>query len=148
MDGTNNAVDGIRHHTKTTPQQAVDAYYISAATSDNTRAAYQADIADFLKKGGALPATAQDIEAYLKKCAPHYNPRTLVRRLTALRQWHKLKGVDDPTASPMVRKTLRGIARLHGRPKTQAAALRLEDLDRLTTYLLEQNTLKASRNRD
>ena len=68
--------------------------YVQAATSHNTRRAYQADIADFLKKGGALPATPQLVESYLKKCAATYNPRTLRRRLTALRQWHKLNGVD------------------------------------------------------
>lgn len=32
----------------------VATHYISAATSESTQTAYQADIANFLKKGGAL----------------------------------------------------------------------------------------------
>lgn len=93
--------------------------YIRAATSDNTRAAYQSDIAHFKKAGGQLPATPEMIEVYLKASAPHFNSRTLIRRVTALRQWHKLKQLDDPTKSPRVIKTLRGICRLHGKPKNK-----------------------------
>ena len=122
--------------------------YIQAATSDHTRQAYQSDIRDFLKKqGGVLPASPESIAAYLRQSASHLNPRTLKRRLTALRQWHTLKGEDDPTASSVVKKTLRGIARLHGRPKQQAAALRLQDLDQIVSYLKTQSGLAAIRNR-
>ena len=81
--------------------------YIHAATSENTRAAYQADIQHFLKSGGTLPASPDDLERYLKDSAPQYNTRTLIRRVTALRQWHKLQGVDDPTQHSRVTKTLR-----------------------------------------
>ncbi len=124
-----------------------DSQYIHAATSENTRLAYQADIQHFLKSGGVLPASPEDLERYLHDSAPQYNTRTIQRRITALRQWHKLKGYDDPTQNPRVTKTLRGIARLHGRPKQQAAALRLQDLDQILTYLTPQNTLQAVRNR-
>ncbi len=121
--------------------------YINAATSDNTRAAYQFDIAHFLKKGGVLPATVEGVVDYLNACASHYNPRTLVRRITALRQWHRLKERDDPTKSPVVTKTLRGIARLHGKPKKQAAALRLKDLDIIVASLNESEVVINTRNK-
>ncbi len=39
--------------------------YIAAATSDNTRTAYQSDIRHFLKEGGVLPATPEIIQSYL-----------------------------------------------------------------------------------
>jgi len=121
--------------------------YIQAATSDNTRAAYQSDVQHFLNSGGQLPASPEDLERYLKDSAPQYNPRTICRRLTALRQWHRLKGEADPTQDPRVKKTLRGIARLHGQPKQQAAALRLSDLDQLVTYLKTRESIQAIRNR-
>jgi integrase len=121
--------------------------YINAATSDNTRRAYQGDIEHFLKQGGVLPADADSVERYLKNCAPFYNPRTLVRRVTALRQWHTLKQVDDPTKSPRVTKTLRGILRLHGKPRKQAPALRLNELDRMMLYSNENPSLINIRNR-
>ncbi len=66
--------------------------YIAAATSDNTRTAYQSDIRHFLKEGGVLPATPEIIQSYLIQSAEqhHHNPRTLLRRVTALR----LKDLD------------------------------------------------------
>ncbi|OGT50735.1 MAG: recombinase [Gammaproteobacteria bacterium RIFCSPHIGHO2_12_FULL_41_15] len=124
-----------------------DNSYVHAATSENTRMAYQSDIKHFLSQGNELPATPETVECYLKACATEYNPRTLIRRVTALRQWHKLQGCEDPTQNPLVVKTLRGIARLHGRPKKQAIALRLEDLDRLVTHLKANGALKSTRNR-
>ncbi len=93
-----------------------------------------------------LPATPERVEEYLRACAAHYNPRTLKRRMTALRQWHTLKGHEDPTTSSMVTKTLRGISRLHGKPKQQAAALRLKDLDQIVAHLKEQSSLSTIRN--
>ncbi len=84
---------------------------------------------------------------YLLDSAYRHNPRTLSRRLTAIRQWQKLKGLSDPTDSPLVTKTMRGIARLHGKPKRQALALRLKDLDWITQYLKEQDLVINIRNR-
>ena len=121
--------------------------YIYAATSDNTRKSYQADINHFLKAGFELPATDESIEAYLQHCANDYNPRTLSRRMTSLRQWHRLQDIADPTDTPLVRKTMQGIARLHGKPKKQALALRLEDLDKISAHLVEQGGLVDIRNR-
>lgn len=136
-----------QHEKKPLSDTVIETTYIRAATSDNTRIAYQSDIAHFLKQGGTLPATAPSIETYLRQCAADYNPRTLKRRLTALRQWHKLKGLNDPTQSPAVIKTLRGIARLHGKPKKQALALRLQDLDQMVAALDQDKRLLTVRNK-
>lgn len=124
-----------------------DNNYIHAATSENTRLAYQSDIDHFFSQGYTLPATPEAVERYLRECANDYNPRTLVRRMTALRQWHKLQGDKDPTQNPLVSKTMRGITRLHGRPKKQAVALRLKELDQLIAYLKKNESLKNIRDR-
>lgn len=124
-----------------------DTIYITAATSDNTRRAYQSDIEHFMGEGHQVPATPEMVESYLKKCANTHNPRTLIRRMTALRQWHVLKNEPDPTKHPLVIKTMRGISRLHGKPKSQALALRLEDLDVISTFLSSVDSLIYSRNR-
>lgn len=121
--------------------------YIHAATSENTRIAYQTDIDHFLKEGGALPATPEQVEMYLKKCASLYNPRTLIRRMTALRQWHRLANEKDPTTDSLVTKTLKGITRLHGRPRKQASALRLKELDQVVAHLDQSNNLISVRNK-
>ncbi len=121
--------------------------YVKESIRHNTREAYLADINDFEKKKGfPLPATPQDIASYLELCALDYNPRTLQRRLTAIRLWHRLKQHPDPTDNELVQKTMKGIINVHGRPRNQAAAIRLNDLDRLIEYLVNQNSIYATRN--
>jgi hypothetical protein len=66
---------------------------------------------------------------YLLHFAEELNARTLALRLTALSQWHVFPGFADPTTHPDVRKTLKGIARTHGKPKKKARALPIEDLE-------------------
>ena len=74
--------------------------YIHAATSANTRRAYQTDIRHFEDWGGRLPTNTQVILDYLQTFAPKLNPRTLSRRLIALKHWHLYQGFSDPTQHP------------------------------------------------
>ena len=119
--------------------------YLEAATAENTRRAYRSAIGHFERWGGHLPAQANTVSAYLLAHAQTHNSRTLSLRLTALRHWHQLQGFPDPTASPQVRKTLQGIARVHGKPKRQAKAFHLEHLEAMVNLLSMLSTLKASR---
>jgi integrase len=119
--------------------------YQIAATSDNTRRAYQADIRHFENWGGQLPATTDAILRYLHAFAETLNPRTLSRHITALKQWHRYQHFPDPTDPPIVGKTLTGIGRVHGKPKDKAPPLLPEDLIKIIDYLAMQSTLAASR---
>jgi integrase len=119
--------------------------YITAATSKNTRRAYQSDIRHFEGWGGRLPAGTETILTYLQAFAKDLNPRTLARRLTALKNWHIYQGFLDPTQHPSVSKTLAGIMRIHGKPKNKAPPLLPEHLLKIVTYLNEENTLRAMR---
>ena len=119
--------------------------YQIAATSDNTRRAYQADICHFETWGGQLPATTETILCYLHAFAETLNPRTLSRRTTALKQWHRYQHFPDPTEAPIVGKTLTGITRVHGKPKEKAPPLLPEHLIKIAGYLSNQSTLAACR---
>lgn len=118
---------------------------MAAATADNTRRAYRSAVNHYLAWGGMLPADEPAIIRYLLTYAPSLNPRTLALRLTALSQWHVHQAFPDPASTPTVRKTLTGIARTHGRPKTKAKALPIEDLERIVALLAGSGTLKATR---
>ncbi len=120
--------------------------YIQAASSDNTRKAYRSDINHFTQWGGVLPASSDAIIRYLQTFAETLNPRTLVRRLTAIKNWHTYQGFSDPTSSPFVRKTLTGILRVHGKPKNKAPALNLEQLKQMVSFMKQENTLAMLRN--
>lgn len=112
--------------------------YIHAATSNNTRKAYQSDVRHFINWGGLLPASPESIVNYLHQHATVLNPRTLHRRLTAIKQWHLTQGFADPTSHPYIRKTLTGIKNTHGKPKDKAPALTLDDLKKLFQPYLNQ----------
>jgi integrase len=121
--------------------------YIHAATSNNTRTAYQADIRHFVFWGGRLPTSGEAILQYLRYHAALLNPRTLARRLTALKNWHLYQGFSDPTAHPAIRKTLVGIRNVHGKPKKKAIPLTLEIIAEMSALLKRSNRLIDCRNR-
>lgn len=119
--------------------------YVNAATADSTRQAYQTDVAHFEAWGGVLPASPIVIIAYLQHFAGQLNPRTLSRRLVALKHWHVYQNFVDPTQSPVVKKTMQGIHRLHGTPENKAQALTLDQLIQIHHCLQNQDTLQALR---
>jgi integrase len=67
--------------------------------------------------------------------------------LTAIKQWHVYQGFLDPTQHAIVGKTLKGIQRVHGQPKTKAHALTLSELEILLQYLQIQEELAAARDK-
>lgn len=120
-------------------------HYIHAATSENTRIAYQSDIRHYERHGGLLPAPPEMIVNYLQTFATILNPRTLGRRLIALKHWHTYQGFPDPTQHPAVQKTLMGVTKIHGKPREKAHPLTIEDLLTITKYLQQGNSLAAYR---
>lgn len=131
--------------TPATPHTWVTNPYIQAATSDNTRKAYRQDISHYESSGGKLPATPEQVVNYLEKYAGNLNPRTLARRVVAIRHWHTYQGFSDPTAHPAITKTLSGIIRVHGKPKEKARALSADEMGQLATYLNQLDTLVSLR---
>lgn len=120
--------------------------YLSAATSSNTRKAYRSDIKHYERWGGVLPASSDKVIQYLQTFASVLNARTLARRLTALKHWHQYQGFPDPTSHPTIAKTMKGIMRVHGKPKEKAPALSPEDLQKMVQMLLmDPSSLVASR---
>ncbi|AZC51729.1 cointegrate resolution protein S [Pseudomonas chlororaphis subsp. piscium] len=66
---------------------------------------------------------------YLTHYGNQLTSRTLRVHLAALAQWHQQLGFADPTKSPLVRDTLRGIRMLHLQSVKQAEALALKELE-------------------
>ena len=134
---------------KATPSSvlALPTTYIHAATSDHTRRAYQSDVRQFMAWGGHLPSNTEEVLAYLHAHADNLNHRTLQRRIVALRQWHVTQGFTDPTQHPLVKKTVTGIARTHGKPKAKAPALTLSSIEAMNDCLIAGDTARDVRDR-
>ena len=102
--------------------------YVQAGIASATKRAYRADLDHFRAWGGSLPATDAQITNYLADHAAVLKVSTLTRRLAAISVAHEAKGFPNPTASPLVRATMRGIRRAHGAAQHQAKPLLREDL--------------------
>lgn len=110
--------------------------YLRAATRASTRRSYQAAIEHFeVQWGGLLPASSESIARYLVDHAEKLALNTLKLRLTALGQWHRQQGFPDPTSTPLVRQTLKGIRVLHPAREKQAAPLQLAQLEQVDAWL-------------
>ncbi len=103
-------------------------HFIHASLSENTRAAYRADLAHFTAWGGVLPATADLVARYLADHAATLAPASLARRVATLSKVHAANDWPNPCQSEVVRATLRGIKRVQGIAQDQARPLLREDL--------------------
>ncbi len=89
---------------------------------------YRNDLLHFRAWGGTIPATADTVAAYLSSYAGHLSIATMQRRIVSVAKAHTMQGYSDPTKSDLVKLTLRGIRRIHGKPQTQATPIMKDDL--------------------
>src|SRR3954469_23740955 len=118
--------------------EAMDAAraYAREALAPETRRAYAADWRHFaawcLDAGcPSLPAPPLAVAAYLAALAGLYSRSALERRLAAIGQQHRLRGLEWSAGHPAIRTTLRGIYHRHRSRQRQAAALTSVELKRL-----------------
>lgn len=102
--------------------------YLQAALAENTRRAYQADLAHFRKWGGTVPSNSEEVALYLANFGGKLAAATLSRRLVSIGKAHTTQGFPNPCASAVVKATLRGIRRMHGSAQKQATPAIKEDL--------------------
>jgi integrase len=110
--------------------------YAGQAHAEATRRAYRADWADFLAfcRGAGfapLPASPQNIAAYLASLAATHARSTIARRLAAIGQAHRMAGHEWMPSHPVIRATLRGIGRRHGSATRRSAALTTAEIRQL-----------------
>ncbi len=119
--------------------------YVRASVADNTRRAYRSDLKHFLDWGGVVPATDVMVADYLAAHAETLAIATLCRRIASISKAHTSKGLQSPTASDLIKATLRGIKRTHGAPQRVSAPLLVEDLTRIMNIL--GDSMKDTRDR-
>jgi len=106
-----------------------EARYVAAARAPNTLRGYRSDWSEFVAWCAhhhldPLPAPADGISAYLTDLAgTGAKVGTMSRRLSAIRFFHQLSDLPDPTGAARVVAVWEGIRRTHGAPPEQAAPL-------------------------
>src|ERR1019366_4277652 len=93
--------------------------FIRASKAKSTIRGYQSDWREFCAwcEGQGvcpLPASPENVAAYIAACAGRLKVGSIQRRLNAIAEAHKAVGLDSPTASGMVRNTFKGIRRTCG----------------------------------
>ncbi len=119
--------------------------YVEQALSDNTRKAYRNDLDHYRACGGTVPASAEQIAAYLTSHAGVLSIATLQRRLVSITKAHTMQGYPDPVQSDLVALTMRGIQRVHGKPQAQVSPILKEDLTVMLSHI--PDTVKGKRDR-
>jgi integrase len=121
--------------------------YIEAALSKATRRAYAGDVHHFLSRGGSIPATPEQIMAYLADAAQSLAVATIERRLIAIHKAHTDQALPSPVMHPLVKKTMQGIRRTVGTRQRQVRAVVKDDLLAMLVMVDQQKPLKAARDR-
>jgi len=110
--------------------------YARQSLSEATQRAYHADWSHFTAWCQAadlppLPAAPQFVAAYLASMAATHSHATIRRRLLGIGQAHRYTGHEWISGHPVIRATLRGIFRVHGKPASKSAAIGISDIRRL-----------------
>jgi integrase len=104
------------------------ANYLRSTVSHNTERAYRSDVREFLRWGGVIPSSAEEVAHYLASEAERLSPFTLERRLVAIGHAHRACGAVSPCGQSLIRETLRGIRRVHGKAQRRVEPLLRDDL--------------------
>ncbi|RYF55086.1 MAG: site-specific integrase [Comamonadaceae bacterium] len=119
----------------------------AASQAPATRLAYANDLKHFKAHGGRIPATVEQVTAYL---AAHYGTlavATLERRMCAIHWAHQQKGLASPVHDPVVKATLSGIRRTQGSAQRRVKAMVKDDLLQLLVRIDQEAPVKAARDR-
>ncbi|HKU67243.1 MAG TPA: site-specific integrase [Candidatus Baltobacteraceae bacterium] len=125
--------------------------FAEAAKSSSTRRAYGSDLRDFeafCRRHGApaLPADPQTVALYASDLAQRVKLATIRRRMVAISQAHRERGLESPTRHDMVRRILQGIARTLGASQAKKTAITLDVL-RQALLAVNGDGVKALRDR-
>ncbi|HKE66224.1 MAG TPA: hypothetical protein VKB59_16450 [Micromonosporaceae bacterium] len=116
---------------------------LAAATSPQTRLAYESDFAQFTGWADeygldALPALPQTVALYISAHQDRWRPTTMVRRLSAIAVRHRVAGCPSPTDHELVRRAVAGLRRTRGTRPAAKAALVTAQLSIICAELLKQ----------
>ena len=111
-------------------QQTAAFFQKGVEGAKNTRTAYTSDMAlvrKWLRQHhlADLPLTPATLATYLSDVATRHRWATIIRRLAAIRQWHRLHKHPDPAQDGAITILLDGIRRTIGTQPDQAPAFAL-----------------------
>ena len=125
-----------------------EADYVAASKAQSTRKEYGKDLHYFLEadSSNCIPATVDQIPAYLAKMAGHLAVKTIERRLISLHVAHLEAGEPSPVHHQRIKAMLRGIRRTKGIATKQATAIVKDDLLEMLVVAGKGKPMQVARN--
>lgn len=106
---------------------------------------YANDVRHFCKHGGSIPATLEQIIAYIVEAASTLAVATLERRLIAIHKAHVDAGHVSLLKHTQVKRTMQGVRRTLGTRQRRVKPLVKDDLLEMLLLLGQQKPVKAAR---
>lgn len=94
----------------------------------NTERAHESDLRHYRDWGGKLPASPATVCAYIADYAGILSVATIHRRIATLSKAHEAAGLANPCRGALVKATVSGLVRKHGKAQRQAKPLLRDDL--------------------
>jgi integrase len=119
--------------------------YMAAAQSNATKHGYANDVRHFCQHGGSIPATLEQIIAYIVEAASTLAVATLERRLIAVHKAHVEEGHVSLLKHAQVKRTMQGVRRTLGTRQRRVKPVVKDDLLEMLLLLGQQKPIKAAR---
>ena len=119
--------------------------YAAAAQSTATKRGYANDVRHFCDHGGTIPATPEQVIAYMVDAASTLAVATLERRLIAIGKACVDAGYPSPIKHAQVKRTMQGIRRTIGTRQRRVKPVVKDDLLEMLLVLGQQKPFKAAR---
>src|SRR5471030_2262051 len=97
--------------------------YLAAAKAASTRAEYAKDLKYFIKAGGSVPASVDEVVAYITDMATWLAVATIEKRLVSLHLAHLEQGCRSAVHHLRVKEMMKGVRRSVGVAQRQVRAI-------------------------
>ena len=120
--------------------------FLLVTKAASTRAEYAKDLKYFAAAGGAIPATVDQIVAYVTRMAASLSVSTIEKRLVSLHVAHVEQGCPSPVHDPRIKLLMQGVRRQLGVAQRRVAAVEKSALLDLWSAASKGRRVQAARN--
>ena len=119
--------------------------YLAAAKAASTRAEYAKDVTYYFKTGASIPATVDQVVAYITTMATSLAVATIEKRLVSLHVAHLEQGCPSPVHDPRIKQMMKGVRRSLGVSQRQVTAIEKNTLIDMWSAASKGRPVQAAR---
>lgn len=119
--------------------------YLAAAKAVSTRTEYAKDLRYFISDGGRIPATVDEVAAFITRMAASLAVATIEKRLVSLHIAHVEQGYPSPVHDPRIKQLMQGVRRSVGVAQRRVKAIEKEVLLDMWSVAAKQRPNQAAR---